>query len=90
MEDPISFDIYGKIHPEKRSDAVDFLMSAGLYPNEIEVRKKKITRLTVIFTNNALVFVPKIDSTPPRASTSPPLRPRWIRIIVTNDATTRT
>ena len=39
MEDPIRFDIYGKVDPGKRDEAVVSLISVNVYPDEIEVRK---------------------------------------------------
>ena len=39
VEDPIRFDIYGKVDPGKRDEAVVSLKSVNVYPGEIEVRK---------------------------------------------------
>ena len=39
MEDPIRFDIYGKVDPRTRAEAVVFLKSVNVYSSEIEVRK---------------------------------------------------
>lgn len=39
MEDPISFDVYGKIDSEHREEAVSELLKTNIYPSEIEVRK---------------------------------------------------
>ena len=39
MEDPIKFDVYGKVDPMKRNDAVTFLESENVYSRETDVRK---------------------------------------------------
>jgi len=58
----------------------DFSLCLERKAKDKEVRKKRMARITVVFTKKELVFVPKIDSTPPKASIKPPLLPRWIRI----------
>lgn len=39
MEDPVSFNLWGKIIPGQRNDAISFIRRQSVYPNEIELRK---------------------------------------------------
>lgn len=39
MEEPISFDVYGKIDSDYREEAVAKLLGANIYTSEIEARK---------------------------------------------------
>jgi hypothetical protein len=39
MEEPISFNLWGKIIPSRRKEAIDFIRQQSVFPSEIELRK---------------------------------------------------